>query len=86
MMNGAKSIHVCSCGLAFTADEWRALPLVGTQEIVAGPRGEPPERLQLKNCPSCQSTRAVCVEVFSTEAGGWAYAGDVGEYLSRAAS
>ena len=46
------TVHTCSCGLAYTAATWAALPLCGTQEDGEG--GE----LELRHCP-CGSTRSV---------------------------
>lgn len=50
-------VKACACGLQFSVDAWRALRLVGIQEIPADAHG-PEERLELRDCP-CGSTIAV---------------------------
>ncbi len=47
--------HVCSCGKTYTQEEWEALKLDGYQD-------DPPLKLELRTCPSCNSTRAVLVD------------------------
>ena len=47
----------CSCGKAFLASEWEALPLVGIQTAEASGLDEE-ERLEIKNCDSCGSSCA----------------------------
>ena len=49
----------CSCGCAYTADQWNALPLVGDQ-----PDGEGGV-LELRNC-TCTSTIAAQVQGLDT--------------------
>lgn len=43
----------CGCGMILTLLAFRALPYVGEQLF-----DEPPERLEMRNCP-CGSTRAI---------------------------
>jgi hypothetical protein len=49
----SEPVHACSCGAAYSAAEWTALPLLGHQPLPDGTTAE------LRNCRACQSTRAV---------------------------
>lgn len=54
----ANTIHTCTCGASYTARQWRALRLVGHQAAPAT-EDEPALYLELRDCASCGSTRAV---------------------------
>lgn len=43
----------CGCGAAYTAPEWRALRLVGNQQV------NEDEFIELRNCASCDSTISI---------------------------
>lgn len=49
---GEPVVHTCSCSRTFTAAEWSALPYVGTYR-------DEVETLEMRNCTSCMSTRAI---------------------------
>lgn len=48
-------VHECSCGVSYTAETWRALPLVGYTPATEDHEGP---LLELRNCTACASTRA----------------------------
>ncbi len=47
----------CGCGQEFSRETFRALPLVGMQE--AGEEDGREFELELRNCPTCNSTLAI---------------------------
>ena len=53
--------RVCGCGRSIPREEWDALPLVGHMD-------DDVERLQLKNCPTCDSTIAIFAPESTEEA------------------